>query len=142
MNYRVENLADLATVAESILAAAPCRFFTLRGEMGAGKTTLVAEFARLLGAIDAIASPTFPIVNVYNCENGSRIFHLDLYRLKEQQEAIDLGIEDIIYEPKSYIFVEWHDLIADLLPDEVAHIIIERVEGSESKRIVTLDLPH
>ena len=123
------KISELAAVAAKILAESPTRFFTLKGEMGAGKTTLVAAFGACLGVLDAVASPTFPIISQYKCENAERIFHLDLYRLKSEQEAIDIGIEDIIYDKNAYIFIEWHEIIADLLPENVAHIVIKTVDN-------------
>ncbi len=125
MNSRAYNLTEIASVANEILQTSATRIFTLAGEMGAGKTTLVGGFAKALRSVDAVASPTFPIISQYKTENDGRIFHIDLYRLKNQQEAIDIGIEDIIYDKNAYIFIEWHEIIADLLPENVIHINLE-----------------
>ncbi|MEY4927481.1 MAG: hypothetical protein RI894_1917 [Bacteroidota bacterium] len=122
------QLADLPQVAAQILAESPTRIFTLAGQMGAGKTTLVAAFGHILQSQDVVASPTFPIVNQYQCANNQLVYHLDLYRLKNGQEAIDIGIEDILYDKKAYIFIEWHELIEELLPENTAHICIQVID--------------
>ncbi len=131
MIAKTYNLEDLAALAAEVLQASSTRLFTLAGEMGAGKTTFVAAFAKVLGSVDAVASPTFPIISQYKTEKGQTIFHIDLYRLKNQQEAIDIGIEDIIYDKNAYIFIEWHEIIADLLPENTAHISLTILNTAE-----------
>ncbi len=129
------QLSDLPLIAAQILTQSATRIFTLEGQMGAGKTTLVAAFSQFLQSIDVVASPTFPIVNQYQCADNQRIYHLDLYRLKNLQEAIDIGIEDILYDENAYIFIEWHAIIAELLPENTAHIRIEVID--ETTRSLT-----
>ena len=130
------QFSELAAVAEQILTQTPTRIFTLKGEIGAGKTTLVAAFAAFLGAKDAVSSPTFPIINQYECVDNQRIFHLDLYRLKNQQEAIDIGIEDVLYDSAAYIFIEWHETIADLLPQNTVHLEMNVIDVHTRKIVV------
>lgn len=111
-------LDEIGNVAADILASYPDnRIFILKGEMGAGKTTLVKALCRHLGVVDETASPTFAIINEYASPNG-RICHLDLYRLKSVAEALDIGILDII-DSGDYCFIEWPELIEGFLPEGV-----------------------
>ncbi|NIG51933.1 tRNA (adenosine(37)-N6)-threonylcarbamoyltransferase complex ATPase subunit type 1 TsaE [Chitinophaga sp. Cy-1792] len=103
------------------------RVFTLEGPMGAGKTTLVKALCAAAGVSDTTASPTFSIINEYNYKDDTgkirRIYHLDLYRLRDEDEAITAGVEDTIYQD-AISFIEWPDVIAALLPDDTVHLQI------------------
>lgn len=124
MEILVNNLEELNDAAEKILSAFPAdRIFLLHGQMGAGKTTLVNAFCTVLGVEDATSSPTFSIVNEYASPN-STIYHFDFYRLKNEEEALDLGYEDYFYTD-AYSFVEWPEKITNLLPADARHITIE-----------------
>lgn len=116
------------------------RKITLVGEMGAGKTTFVRAFCQFLGVRDATASPTFSLVNEYQFfeKNGDRrlVRHLDLYRLKKIEEALDFGIEDFL-EDENYCLIEWPDLIEPLLPPDTAKIQIE-ITAPNRRQIVVL----
>ena len=90
------------------------------GEMGAGKTTLIKQICKALGVTDNITSPTFSIVNEYRITTG-KIYHFDFYRLKNQTEAMDMGCEEYFYSG-DYCFIEWPEMIPDLIPD--AHLKI------------------
>jgi tRNA threonylcarbamoyladenosine biosynthesis protein TsaE len=99
--------------------------FTLEGPMGAGKTTFVKALCAARGVEDATASPTFSIINEYAFrENGQvySIYHLDLYRLKDEEEAIAAGVEDTLYREYAISFVEWPDIINDLLPPDTIRL--------------------
>ncbi|MFB6457496.1 tRNA (adenosine(37)-N6)-threonylcarbamoyltransferase complex ATPase subunit type 1 TsaE [Chitinophaga sp. Hz27] len=101
------------------------RVFTLEGPMGAGKTTLVKALCAAAGVEDTTASPTFSIINEYNYKDDAgktrRIYHLDLYRLRDEDEAITAGVEDTIYQD-AISFIEWPDVITALLPDDTIHL--------------------
>lgn len=118
---------ELPKVAQSILQCAEGRkVFAFYAEMGAGKTTLIKEICKQLGSHDNFSSPTYSIVNEYLINDHSntmrdKIYHLDLYRLKNIEEAIDVGVEDYI-NGDHYCFIEWADLIESLLPDDVVKI--------------------
>ena len=99
----------------------------LRGEMGAGKTTLVRAVAEQLGASDQVTSPTFALVNQYEGAEGERIFHFDFYRIEDEREAFDLGYEEYFYSG-DLCFVEWPEKIEGLMPDAVMEVRIT-VEG-------------
>jgi len=123
MEITIENLQELDAAAAQILAAFQNdRIFLLYGDMGAGKTTLVSALCRALGVTDTTSSPTFSIVNEYHSPGGS-VYHFDFYRLKNEEEALDMGYEDYFYAD-AYCFVEWPEKIPNLLPDDARRIHI------------------
>jgi tRNA threonylcarbamoyladenosine biosynthesis protein TsaE len=129
------SLSDLPGIAQQIIShAADARIFLFYGDMGAGKTTLIKALCGELGSTDVITSPTFSIVNEYAGPN--KIYHFDFYRLKNQNEALDIGCEEYFYSG-SYCFIEWPDKIPDLLPDNYVRINIEALEDNSRK--VTID---
>ncbi|MEO0341150.1 MAG: tRNA (adenosine(37)-N6)-threonylcarbamoyltransferase complex ATPase subunit type 1 TsaE [Bacteroidota bacterium] len=133
----VDKITDWPMVAQSILKHSEGRKkFVLQGEIGAGKTTLVQVFCHLLGIENSVTSPTFSIVNPYTTSSGTTVNHLDLYRLKNQQEALDIGIEDILYD-ESYCFIEWPEVIEDILPEDLVVIKIT-VEPNSKRKILFL----
>ena len=136
---RIDNPGQLDPAAEQLLAAAgDRRIFAFTGEIGAGKTTFIKALCRRLGVSDEVTSPTFALVNEYACSPDSNgvVYHLDLYRLKNLEEALDIGIEDIL-DSGAYCFIEWPELIEPLLPDDVVHINIEIV-GNSTRKILFL----
>lgn len=123
MNYTAKHPEDLAIIAKHLLQQFQGRkIYIFNGDMGSGKTTFIKYFCAELGVKDAMSSPTFSIVNEYRGKNGM-VYHFDLYRLKDLNEAIDLGIEDYIYS-QNYCFIEWPALILQLLPEDVVTINI------------------
>ncbi len=109
------------------------RKVAVNGTMGAGKTTLITAVCRALGVSEAISSPTFSIANVYSLPDSDEVvYHLDLYRLKNVQEAIDIDIFPYLEDP-NYCFIEWPDLIESLLPPDVIQIELELVNESQRK---------
>ncbi len=103
----------------------------LYGEMGAGKTTLVREIARLLGVRQEVTSPTFALVNQYLTGGGEVLNHFDFYRIERIEEAFDMGYEEYFYSGEACL-VEWPEKIEGLLPDDVLEVRIE-VTGPESR---------
>ena len=136
MVFIANTTADLPRIASELLATtAPARIFTLTGEMGAGKTTFVAAVAAQLGVTEPTSSPTYSIVQEYVSADASvTMLHFDLYRLKTIEEALDIGIEDLLDRPDVYIFIEWADLVLPLLPENTVHLQISMVEN-EARRI-------
>lgn len=133
MEIVVNNLQELEFAAEQILSRFPHdRIFLLYGDMGAGKTTLVNSLCKVLGVSDNTSSPTFSIVNEYTSDGGP-IYHFDFYRLKNEEEALDMGYEDYFYAD-AYCFVEWPEKISNLLPAQSRQIII-RVLSPDSRTI-------
>ncbi len=136
MEYLVENLSELGRTADEIVEQIKNdRVILFYGDMGAGKTTLIKEICRALGVSDNTSSPTFSIVNEYESENGS-IYHFDFYRLRDEQEAFDLGYEEYLYSG-NYCFIEWPDKISNLLPTNYRSIRIE-IRTPESRNITLI----
>jgi len=128
----------LAAVPHILKGLGGRRKIALYGEMGAGKTTLVKAFCQYLEVRDTTASPTFSLINEYRyrAPDGSPALfhHLDLYRLNSIQEAFDIGVEEVLYDPW-YCVIEWPQLVEPLLPDDAAQVEIE-ITGEHSRRIV------
>ncbi|MEE4287073.1 MAG: tRNA (adenosine(37)-N6)-threonylcarbamoyltransferase complex ATPase subunit type 1 TsaE [Mariniphaga sp.] len=104
------------------------RVFAFYGKMGAGKTTFIQAVCRELGTPDNVTSPTFAIINEYKTEAGNSIFHFDFYRIKDLEEAYDLGYEDYFYSG-NYCLIEWPEKIEALLPQNVVEVKIEVQEN-------------
>lgn len=120
----IDSEEQLREVAEALLAALDGRtVVALRGEMGAGKTTLIRSVAECLGVEDQVTSPTFALVNQYESDKGERLFHFDFYRIEDEREAFDLGYEEYFYSG-DLCFVEWPEKIEGLLPEEVMEVRI------------------
>lgn len=131
------NENDLPAVAKTLLTqAGKIRVWCFYGDMGAGKTTLIKEVCRQIGVLDAMSSPTFSIVNEYLDDMGESVYHFDFYRLKEENEALDIGIEDYFYS-ESYCFIEWPEKIPSLIPEGHLKININLVD--EKTRSINLD---
>ena len=114
MKLESGNLNDLVIVAQSIIKHSfNKKIVLLNGEMGVGKTTLVKEIAKLLGVEENVSSPTFSIVNEYH--GNEVIFHFDFYRLDEEDEAYDFGIEEY-FDSGNLCLLEWPEKISNLLP--------------------------
>lgn len=99
------------------------RIFLFDGDMGAGKTTFIAEVCRQLGADDDFGSPTFSLVNEYADRDGNPIYHFDLYRIDSPQEALDMGAEEY-FDSGELCFVEWPDRLGNLVPEISRHVEI------------------
>ncbi len=128
----IDSLDDLPEVAEALLEALDGRtVVALRGEMGAGKTTLIRAIAERLGATDTVTSPTFAIVNQYEGADAQRIYHFDFYRIDDIREAYDFGYEEYFYSG-DLCLVEWPEKIEALLPEDVATVRIT-VDGETER---------
>ena len=141
MKFIVSTPDSLPSLVHRMLEGlAGRRKVALYGEMGAGKTTLVKAFCAHLGVFEYTTSPTYSLVNEYSYtdqEGVSALFHhLDLYRLASQQEVLDLGVEEILYDPW-YCFIEWPQLIEPMLPPETARIYVE-ITG-ETTRLIRIE---
>lgn len=102
--------------------------FAFYGKMGAGKTTFIKAVCEALGVTDVINSPTFAIVNEYLSGAGEPIYHFDFYRIKKEQEVLDIGYEDYVYSG-NICFMEWPELIEDVLPEDAVKVTIEEGDG-------------
>lgn len=108
------NIKDLPNAANAVLSGISGKTLLFYGEMGVGKTTLIKEVAKQLGFTENVSSPTFSLVNEYPLKNDS-IYHFDLYRIKDENEALDFGIEEY-FSTQNWIFIEWPDKIKNHLP--------------------------
>lgn len=124
MKYTINNLIELKRFA-TVLAEQiqPGDVYSLIGDLGAGKTTLVQKIGEAMGLNDYITSPSFSIVNIYG--NESNIYHLDLYRLNDPSELESLDFESYFY-PEGVSFIEWASKGGDYLPDDMIEIEIEQ----------------
>lgn len=123
------DLAALPQVAAAVLKelGRPCTV-AIYGPMGAGKTTLVHALCDALGVQDAVGSPTFSIINEY-AFTGGVVFHIDCYRLRDEQEAMDAGVEDALYSG-TWCFVEWPEKIPEIFPVDIAIIKIRPINAT------------
>ena len=111
--------------------------FAFYGKMGSGKTTFIKNLCEELGVEDTINSPTFAIVNEYEDREANTIFHFDFYRIKSLTEVYNMGYEEYFYS-NAYCFIEWPELIEELLPEE--HIRVDISEESDGSRTITVNI--
>src|SRR5579863_7716260 len=117
MEWLVNKVDELEPVAQQILREHYSqRVFTFSGELGSGKTTFIKYLCRVLGVKEQVTSPTFSLVNEYDAANALKVFHFDFYRIKNAGEAYDIGYEEYFYSG-NYCFIEWPEMIEDLVPD-------------------------
>lgn len=127
----INSTAELGALAQQLLTFANGnKFFVFEGEMAAGKTTFIKAFCEVLGVNDIVSSPTFSIVNEYEAENGL-VYHFDFYRLKNLQEAYDIGYEEYFYSD-AICLVEWPTKVEELLPEEYIKVEIT-ITGENSR---------
>ncbi|MEM7299313.1 MAG: tRNA (adenosine(37)-N6)-threonylcarbamoyltransferase complex ATPase subunit type 1 TsaE [Bacteroidota bacterium] len=132
----ITGIDELEDSARKLLKyAGDRRVMAFSGEIGAGKTTLIQRICSQLDVEEKVTSPTFALANVYATTVGEEVFHLDLYRLKDAQEALDMGIEEYLYGDR-YCFIEWPAVIEDLLPADTLYIRIELIENSHRKIVL------
>ncbi len=128
---KVNSIKTLDGVAEKLISGFPGqRIFAFYGKMGAGKTTFIQAVCKAIGTDDNVTSPTFALVNEYKTKNGESIYHFDFYRIKDLEEAFDLGYEDYFYSGK-YCLIEWPEKIESLLPQDYVEVKIEVLENEE-----------
>ncbi len=134
----IKDIEGIEDAARQVLAAIGDRsVVAFHGDMGAGKTTLINAISRHLGAVDdATSSPSFSIVNEYVGADGNTIYHFDLYRLNEIEEAYDMGFEDYI-DSGNLCLIEWPDIAESLLPDDTVHVSVRELDdGSREVTVI------
>ena len=135
MEIKIGSLDEIGMAAQEFVAAmGEMTVFAFYVKMGAGKTTFIKAVCEELGVEDVINSPTFAIVNEYVDGGGNPIYHFDFYRIKNLQEVLDIGYEDYVYSG-NVCFMEWPELIENLLPDDAVKVTIE--EEMDGGRKVT-----
>ena len=129
------TLNELDNVANQIIASLNTKTILLYGDMGTGKTTLIKSIVKALGSDDDVSSPTFSIVNEYTSKTD-KIFHFDLYRIKDIEEAYNFGIEDYL-DSEHWKLIEWPQIIESILFDDFDKIHLE-LDG-QNQRILKLN---
>ena len=129
------SLDEINSVAKKIISETSQKVLLFKGNMGAGKTTLIKALAQELGVTSTTSSPTFSLVNEYQSTNNQLIYHFDMYRIKNELEAVNIGIEDYLYSG-NWCFIEWAEKIPNLIPENHSNIKIE--ESIDGKRHLTL----
>ncbi|MFQ3181065.1 MAG: tRNA threonylcarbamoyladenosine biosynthesis protein TsaE [Polaribacter sp.] len=124
------SLEKLPEVAAAIIASAKNKTLLFYGEMGVGKTTLIKEICKQLDVLDKISSPTFSLVNEYQTSKEEAVFHFDFYRITNEEEALDMGVEEYLYN-KDWCLIEWPQNVENLLPLEVVKIHLSILENGQ-----------
>ena len=137
MTLHIDSLNELPEVADAVIEALDGRSVVVfRGEMGAGKTTLIREILARLGSEDNVTSPPFAIVNQYTTADCRPVYHFDFYRIDRIEEAYDFGYEEYFYSG-DLCLVEWPEKIEELLPDDVMTVRI--TADTEEERTFRID---
>jgi len=121
LNFNLGGIDDAA--AQVLKAAHGKTVFAFHGEMGAGKTTFIHALCGVMGVKGTVSSPTFSIINQYTTIAGEIIYHMDLYRLKDENEAVNAGVEDCLYS-QNICLVEWPGKAPGIFPGDTLHITI------------------
>ena len=136
MTTTFTQLDELDTVARQLIGeAANHHVWLFEGEMGAGKTTLIKALCRVLDVVSVVQSPTYGLVNEYTTQTGEPVYHFDCYRLKNDAEAMDIGLEEYL-DSGAYCFVEWPERIESLWPPHYFHIGLS-LDSAGVRRVTT-----
>jgi tRNA threonylcarbamoyladenosine biosynthesis protein TsaE len=132
MEFQISNdkLDQFAEKFWSVVKEA--KVFAFHGQMGAGKTTIISVLCHYKGTKDVTGSPTFSIINEYSVGPGERIYHIDLYRLKDEEEVIQAGVEDCIYSG-AICMIEWPEKAPHLFDEDTVHVFIEPLSETDRK---------
>ena len=132
LEFSLDNINEIATAFWKSVDNA--KVFAFHGNMGAGKTTFIHALCDAKGVKDVVGSPTFSIINeyIYKDDGDKKIFHIDLYRLKDGEEAIQAGVEDCLYSDHLCL-VEWPDRAPGIFPEDTVHVYIDMVDSANRK---------
>lgn len=134
----ISGLHELDDAAKKIIGEfTEVNVFAIYGKMGAGKTTFIKSVCNVLGVEEVVSSPTFALVNEYSDGDGDPVFHFDFYRIKKLDEVYDIGYEEYFFS-HSYCFIEWPEMITELLPEKYVYILIEELENGS--RVISYSL--
>ena len=137
MTIKIQNLNQLKQAAKDFINLTEGHYvFAFYGEMGAGKTTFINALLDEMGIEDHSSSPTFSIVNEYLSPKYGTVYHFDFYRIENEMEALDIGIEEIIYGD-DYCFMEWPSKIENLLPENTVNV---KISVEDECRILDIEL--
>jgi tRNA threonylcarbamoyladenosine biosynthesis protein TsaE len=126
------SIDEIQEVANKIIEENPNKVILFHGKMGVGKTTLIKALAKELGVKDATSSPTFSLVNEYQIDRNQYVYHFDVYRLKNETEAMDMGIDEYLYSG-NWCFIEWAEKIPNLLPEKYSELTIVLLPDEKRK---------
>lgn len=129
------SLAEIDQAAQKVLQFEPQKVILFHGEMGAGKTTFIKALSKAIGVKEITGSPTFSLVNEYWTDGGEKVFHFDVYRIKSEAEALDIGIDEYLYSG-DWCLIEWAEKIPNLIPEK--HSVITITETGHGRRKLTL----
>lgn len=122
------SIEEVNNIAKDLISNAKYKILLFFGEMGVGKTTLIKEICKELGTNDVISSPTFSLVNEYRSESNTVIYHFDFYRIEDEEEAYDIGIEDY-FDSNAWCLIEWPENIENLLPLNATKVRLTHLEN-------------
>ncbi len=135
--FTVDSLEGLSLPAEALVKLLKHRsVVAFYGEMGVGKTTFIKVVCQHLGVQENVSSPTFAIVNEYSDRNQQSLYHMDLYRLKNADELINIGAEEYFYSG-NICLIEWPEKAEELLPDERINVWME--ESGDGRRVIKME---
>ena len=132
--YKLNDINDVATRFGQAIGNK--KVIAFHGGMGSGKTTFIHAVCEVKSVKDVVGSPTFSIINEYYFPDGM-IYHIDLYRLRDEQEAIRAGVEDCLYSDH-ICFVEWPEKAPGIFPPDTVHVFIEVID-SETRHLTIRD---
>lgn len=133
MSYHLDEIDQIAV--DFLKQASGYKIFAFSGELGAGKTTLISSICKQLGVTETITSPTFSIIQEYATHTGNIIFHLDLYRIRTREEAVDAGIEDCL-SGNQICLVEWPEKVPEIFPEKTIFTNIEILSNDQRKLVI------
>ena len=137
MIYKIDNLEDLPRIAQLFLEDfGYTKIFAFDGEMGVGKTTFISALLTAMGIKELEGSPTYSIVNVYESAMFGKINHFDMYRIKNDAEAFDAGIEEMLYSG-GVCLIEWPEKVINLLPNNTIWVYIRKLDNHS--RTITVE---
>lgn len=137
MEIHIQTLNDLQSAAKLFLEEfGHNKIFAFDAEMGCGKTTFITALLHAMGIEETEGSPTYSLVNVYDSPMYGRVYHFDVYRLKSEDEALDIGIEEMLYGG-GMCFVEWPEKIQNLLPENTVWVSI--VKNLDESRVLIIE---
>lgn len=135
VNFTLDRIKEAAT--KLLSASTAYKVLAFHGEMGAGKTTFIHALCEVMEVTDTISSPTFSIINQYKTAAGQTVYHMDLYRMKDESEAINAGVEDCLFSGNTCL-VEWPEKAPGIFPDDTLHITITYVNDNTRKLQINL----
>lgn len=123
--FEINGIEDVPRVAKEFLEEiGTAKVFAFKGDMGAGKTTFIIQLLKAMGIVELEGSPTYSLVNTYDSPMYGEVLHFDLYRLMDEQEAMEAGIEELVYSG-AYCFIEWPEQAAGILPEHTIWVEVK-----------------